>query len=188
LKLKYSVFALVVVLSMVLGASAPLALAADPVPAPQLPGGLTVSQAYIDVVTYWYKQTEPKTWETKLAWALNPTGTNGAPSVHVILTGVPANAWWIDAYRLEFDGTWTNSGAGWSFHTVGQAPNPVHGNLMLQGHLPEAYVIRVCDRSGAMIAGGLKLLLVTRTAGDAVTFDVPGLPAPLAEQIATLKM
>jgi len=188
LNVKYGVFALVVVLSMVLGASAPLALAAEPAPALQLPGGLTVSQTYLDVLSYWFKQTSPQDWETKLSWALNPSGTNGAPSVHVILTGVPANAWWIDAYRLELNGVWTNSGSGWSFHVVGQAPNPVHGNLMLQGNLPDAYVLRVCDQSGAVLAGGLKLLVVNRTAGDAVTFDVPGLPVPTAEQIAGLKM
>lgn len=188
MKLKYGVFVLVVVLAMVLGASAPLALAADPAPAPQLPGGVTVSQTYIDVVTYWYKQASPKGWETRLTGALNPSGTNAAPSAHVILTGVPANAWWIDAYRLEFDGSWTNSGAGWSFHVVGQAPNPVHGNLMLQGNLPEAYVIRICDKTGAVIAGGLKLLVVQRTAGEAVTFDVTSLPTPPADQVANIKM
>jgi len=63
LKLKYGVLVLVVVLAMARGASAPLALAADPAPAPQLPGGVTVSQTYIDVVTYWYKQTSPKGWK-----------------------------------------------------------------------------------------------------------------------------
>jgi hypothetical protein len=188
LKLKYAVFVVVVVLAMVPGASAPLALAADPAPAPQLPGGVTVSQTYIDVLTSWYEQTSPKGWETRLTRALNPFGTNAAPSAHVILTGVPADAWWIDAYRLEFDGSWTNSGAGWSFHVVGQAPNPVHGNLMLQGNLPEAYVIRVVDKTGAVIAGGPKLLVVERTAGEAVTFDVPSLPTPPADQVANIKM
>ena len=177
-----------IALALVLTSLAPVAAAETPAPI-QLPGGATVSQTYIDVVTYWYQQSFPQDWATHVASALNPpAGGNAATSAHVILTGVPAETWWIDAYRLEFNGNWTNSGSGWSFHVVGQAPNPVHGNLMLQGYLPEAYVIRACDKNGAVLVGGPKLLVVTRTGGEAITFDLPSLPAPTAAQLADIKM
>ncbi len=177
-----------VALSLALTLFAPVAAAQTPTPI-QLPGGATVSQTYIDVVTYWYQQSFPEDWATRVASALNPPLTgHDATSAHVILTGVPANTWWIDAWRLEFNGSWTNSGSGWSFHVVGQAPNPVHGNLMLQGYLPEAYVVRACDKDGAVLAGGPKLLVVTRTGGEAVTFDLPSLPAPTTEQLDNIKM
>jgi hypothetical protein len=177
-----------IVLSLVLTLLAPVVSAEAPAPI-QLPGGAAVSQTYVDVVTYWYKQIFPQDWSTRLDSALNPPiAGNTSTSAHVILTGVPANTWWIDAWRLEFDGTWTNSGSGWSFHVVGQAPNPVHGNLMLQGYLPEAYIVRACEKTGAVLAGGPKLLVVTRTGGEAVTFDLPSLPVPTAEQLASVKM
>jgi hypothetical protein len=184
---KHGLFALVVIVSMALTLSAPVALAEEP--APQLPGGVTVSRPYLDALTYWYKQITPDDWATHLNWALSPATSGGAgASQHVILTGVPADTWWIDAWRLELDGTWTNAGSGWSFHVVGQAPNPVHGNLMRQGDLPGVYVLRACDRTGAVLVGGPRLLVVTWAGDAAQTFDLPSLPAPAAEQLDQIKM
>ena len=187
MNVKYGLFTLLVVLSLALTLAAPLALAEEP--APTIVGGQQVSQAYIDALTYWFKTYSPKDWATQLNWALSPASNTGrATSAHVILTGVPANTWWIDAWRLELNGVWTNAGSGWSFHVVGQAPNPVHGNLMIQGELPGVYVIRACEKAGGVLAGGPRLLVVASTDAAAQTFDLPSLPAPTADQLANITM
>jgi hypothetical protein len=185
---KYGLSTLIVVLSMVLMLSAP-AVRADG-PALQLPGGVTVSQTYVDVLSYWYKQTFPQEWATRLAEALQPApSSSSTASPTVVLTGVPASAWWIDAWRLELSGSWTNAGSGWSFSNVAeQAPGPVQGDLMTQGNLPGVYIIRACDKTGNVLVGGPKLLVVFPTKGVVQTFSLPTLVTPPPDQLAQVKM
>jgi hypothetical protein len=187
---KSRLFTLIAVLAIVLTLLPPLVSADAPPTAPQLPGGVTVSQTYIDAVTYWYKQVFPQDWATRVSWALNPTKatSNGLQSAHVVLMGVPANTWWINAWRMEFSGSWTSGTSGWSFHPVGQAPGPVGGDLAIQGYLPGVYIVRACDKTGAVLVNGPRLMVVSRTTGTAQTFDLNALPAPTTDQLAGVTM
>jgi hypothetical protein len=198
MKAKFTVVTLAVVLSMWLTLFVPIVVSA---PTIMLPGNVTASQTYLDTLTYYFKCCFPNDWENQLTQALNapplvdrvkqggkmvPNSASDPQSTHVILTGVPANGWWIDAYRLELNGTW-NKVFGHSFKPAGKAPGPVDGDLMLQGTLPEAYVIRVCERAGAVVAGP-KLLVIKWSGGAAQTFNVPALPDATADQLAGIKM
>jgi len=204
MKTKYGLFA-VVVLSLVLTLAVPVTHAQVPVPG--IPGGVQASQAYVDALTYWYKHYFPQDWQTRLTAALTPEPswdqlqsneskpknapsfiTNNPQAEQAIFTGVPANAWWMDAWSMELDGSWTKTPA---IHPAGQAPGPVTADLMIQGKLPGVYVIRVVDKSGALI-GEPKLIVLSWTHGTGgtwqQTFDVPSLPAALADQLANIKM
>ena len=204
MKMKLAWFT-VVVLSLVLTLAGSAAHAQAPVPV--LPGGVTVSQSYIDALTYWYRHYFPQDWQAKLNEALTPEPswdqlqahedkpkdapnyiTNNPQAEQAIFTGVPANAWWMDAWRMELDGSWTKTPA---IHPAGQAPGPVTADLMIQGKLPGVYVIRVVDRSGAVI-GEPKLIVLLWTHGTGGTwpqyFDVPTLPAATTGQLVNIKM
>ena len=201
MKAKATLFTLVVVLSMMLTLLVPIVVSAGPNPI-VLPGNVTASQAYIDALTYYYKCCFPNDWENQLNQALAApllvdkekrggkmrlAATTDPQSTHVTLTNVPATAWWIDAWRLELNGTWTKV-TGHSLRPAGQAPGPVDGDLMLQGTLPEPYVIRVCERAGSVLAGGPKLLVIKWASGAGQTFDLSALPAATADQLAKITM
>jgi hypothetical protein len=172
-------------------------------PTISLPGNVTASQTYIDVLTYYYQCCFAKDWQTQMAGALNApplvdkqknvkgkmvaTSSTDPQSTHVVLAGVPANAWWIDAWRLELNGTWTKI-LGHSFKPASKAPGPVDGDLTLQGTLPTPYVIRVCDRAGGVLAGSPKLLVIRWAGGEAQKFDVSALPVASPDQLAAIKM
>jgi hypothetical protein len=181
MKVKYEFLALLVALSMLLTLSAPLASAQ----APQLPGGITVSQAYIDTLTYWFKQVYPQDWNARLTDALNPrlgvTGTT-PQSQAIIFNGIPGNTWWVNVAREELNGTWTTVPS----LRPGGVAGPVRADLMIQGNLPGVYVLRACDPTGAALAGGPKLVIIAP--GAAQAFDFSTLPAATAAQLDKITM
>jgi hypothetical protein len=181
---KYGLLAVVMTLSMVLTLSAPT-VSAQAV-APQLPGGLTVSQTYIDTLTYWYQQVYPQDWNARLTDALNPrpgVTKATAQSQAVVFNGVPGNAWWINVARQELNGSWTTIP---SLRPAGAAPGPVRADLMIEGTLPGVYVLRACDQTGVVLANGPKLVVVAP--GTTQTFDFSTLPAATAAQLANITM
>lgn len=198
------------ILSIVLALFATAALAQGPAPA--LPQVDPKMQPYVDALAYWFKSTSPKDWAARLAAALTPapdqkrgpeddvepepedeaTPVTRPPvpgAERVVLTGVPNNAWWIDAWRLDLDGTWVKVPA---WRPANQLPGPVLGDLMTQGKLPGVYVLRVCDKSGAVLLEAPRLIVVSWTAGSggtwAQTFDVPSLPKATADQLSRITM
>jgi hypothetical protein len=173
---------LVAVLSLVLTLSMPVV--SVQAAAPVLPGNIAVSQTYINTLTYWYKQLYPQDWEARLTAALSPARgqTKSTPiNQAVILTGVPANAWWVNVNRQELNGAWNGQPA---LHPAGVAPGPVHTDLMIQGSLPGIYVLRACEKSGSALINGPRLLVVMP--GGTQTFDLPTLPAPPPDQAASI--
>jgi hypothetical protein len=200
------VFGLLAVVSLVLAVAAPVALAAEPLPA--APQADPKMQPYADALAYWFQSVGDKDWQTRVTEALTPApdqlvGTkvdekNADPAVtrpqfpeaeRVYLTGVPATAWWIDVWRLELDGQWTKVPA---IHPAGQAPSPVSADLSTQGKLPGVYVIRVVDKSGSVLLDAPRMLVESWTAGHGgtwqQTFDVPSLPKALASQLSQITM
>lgn len=201
----------VTVVMAVLALSAPVAGAQDPAPVPTIPPASDkLSQAYLDALTYWYKfYFEDQEWQTKMALALTPepdydqraTDDKGNPpkapefvmraptAERVTLIGLPADSWWIDCWRLELNGTWTTVPA---WRPAMAAPGPVEGDLAIQGKLPGVYVLRVCDKSGAVLLGEPKVILVSWTGGSGnrwnQVFDVPTLPKATQDMLANIKM
>ncbi len=179
MRAKSCLFTLVIA-CVLLSVSVPAASAAPP--APQLPGGVTVSQAYIDTLTHWFQQTYPQDWQSRLASALNPPlnmTKNSGVSESVILNGLPANTRWIDVWHQELDGAWAQQSA---IHPAGIVPNPVKVDMAIQGTLPGVFVIRACDATGLALLGGPKLLVVLP--GGTQGFNVPDLPAGSSTQVA----
>jgi hypothetical protein len=198
-----------VVLSVALAGSALLAWAESPAPA--MPAVDPKMQPYVDALAYWFKSTSPGDWAARLAEALIPAPDqkqhpdddkaepeDGATPVtrppvpgaeRVVLTGVPSNAWWIDAWRLDLDGTWVKVP---SWRPADQLPASVSGDLTTQGKLPGVYVLRICDKSGAVLLESPRLIVVSWTSGSGgtwnQTFDVPGLPRATADQLSHITM
>jgi hypothetical protein len=184
MRTKYGLFILVVV-ALVLSVSAPV-VSADP-PAPQLPGGITVSQTYVNTLTYWFKANFPQDWQARLAAALNPAlaiTKNSGLSESVLLNGLPANTWWIDVWHQELNGAWTPQQA---IRPAAIVPNPVKVDMAIQGTLPGVIVIRACDKTGMALAGGAKLLVVM-PGGGLQGLNVPTLPAATADQVTGLPL
>jgi hypothetical protein len=200
----------VTVVMIVLALCVPVVVAQGPAPVPTIPPASDkLSQAYLDALTYWYKHYFGEDWQTKMALALTPepdydqraTDDKGNPpkapefviqaptAERVTLTGLPANSWWIDCWRLELNGTWTTVPA---WRPAMAAPGPVEGDLEIQGKLPGFYVLRVCDKTGAVLLGEPKVILVSWTGGSGnrwqQTFDVPTLPKATPEMLAGIKM
>ncbi len=202
------VVAILAILTMILPSFSVAALAQGAAPAvPQVDPKM---QPYVDALAYWFKSTSPNDWETRLAEALIPapdqkqwpddttdpedeatpvTRPQVPGAEHVILTGVPNNTWWIDAWRLDLDGVWVKVPA---WRPAGQLPGPVSGDLMTQGKLPGVYVLRVCDKSGAVLLEAPRMIVVSWTTGGggtwSQTFDVPSLPKATADQLSHITM
>jgi hypothetical protein len=201
---------IVTVVTVALALCAPVAGAQGPASVPPIPPASDkLSQAYLDALTYWYKLYFPVDWQTKMALALTPepdydqraTDDENKPpkapefvvraptAERVTLTGLPANSWWIDCWRLELSGTWTTVSA---WRPAMAAPGPVEGDLAIQGKLPGIYVLRVCDKTGAVLLGEPKVILVSWTGGSGnrwpQIFDVPGLPKATADMLQNIKM
>jgi hypothetical protein len=202
------VVAILAVLSIVLALFATAALAQGPAPA--LPQVDPKMQPYVDALAYWFKSTNPKDWAARLAAALIPApdqkqgpGDTTKPedeatpvtrpplpgAERVVLTGVPNNTWWIDAWQLDLDGTWVKVP---SWRPANQLPGPVTGDLMTQGKLPGVYVLRACDKSGAVLLETPRLIVVSWTTGSggtwAQTFDMPNLPKATTDQLSHITM
>ncbi len=211
MKGKLWLVSVVTVVAAMLVLCVPMARAQSPASVPAIPPASDkLSQAYLDALTYWYKfYYGDQDWQTKMALALTPepdydqraTDDEGkvpkapefvihAPTAErVTLTGLPADSWWIDCWRLELDGKWTTVPA---WRPQSYLPGPVEGDLAIQGKLPGLYVLRVCDRSGAVLLGEPKVILVSWTGGSGnrwnQVFDVPSLPKATAEMLANITM
>lgn len=161
---------------------------------------------YVNTVAYWFQNIDKQNWEQQLEQSLveppdqnleqyddddwlydQPSWVQRIPgSERVVLVGLPLNAWWIDVWRQDLNGTWTKVPA---WHPSDQLPSPVSGDLLINGKLPAPYIIRVHDKSGATL-GEAKLLLVSWTQGNGgtweQTFDFPNLPAAPEKQLNRL--
>ncbi|GEM_PF-7023833 len=161
---------------------------------------------YVDTVAYWFRSIDKENWEQRLEQALieppdqnleqyddddlfydEPAWLRRMPgSERVVLSGLPLSSWWIDVWRQDLDGTWTKVPA---WRPADQLPSPVSGDLLINGKLPAPYIIRVHDKSGAVL-GEAKLLLVSWTQGNGgtweQTFDFPNLPAAPEKQLNRL--
>lgn len=180
-----------VVCSILSTVVAPMAQADEGIVVPYTPGGIAVSQAYIDALTYWYKLYFKSDWEQRLNDALTPPSVGNDKAVQnerVMFTGVPANAQWIDCWKLELNGRWTTLSA----FRPAQSSSPVTGDLAVEGRLPGVFVLRVCDRTGQVLAGGPKLIVVSWTGGRGgaalQTFDIPSVPVATPAMLAGISM
>ena len=199
-------FAALVGLVLVLALCVPSVYAQAPVVT--LPGQVQVSQSYIDALTGWYKLYFPNDWETHLNAALSPEMSWSkelnnhhkkdrapdsvdvdAPAEHIIFTGVPSNAWWMDLYRMELNGKWTKAPA---IHPASYLPGSVPADVQIQGKLPGVYVVRACDQGGALLHGPPSLIVVGWTRGTGGSwpqyFDLPSIPDATADQLVNIKM
>jgi hypothetical protein len=199
---------LVTVLSMLLVTFAPAVSAQTPEVDPKM-------QPYVDALAYWFQSMGYEDWQARVDQALvaapdqprNPDADRDEdededddkdpeafipqfPSAErVYLAGVPGSAWWIDVWGLDLDATWVKVPA---FHPAGQVPGVVSGDLVTQGKLPGVYVIRVCDKSGAVLLDAPRLIVVSWTGGSGGTwqqlFDVPNLPKATADMLGGITM
>lgn len=179
----------------------------------QAPSGQTALQTdpyyadYVDTLAYWFEYNHPDDWEARLSEALIeapdqhreekddsdmqedlPDWVKQIPgSERVVLTGLPADSWWIDIWRQDLNGAWSKIP---SWRPADQLPSPVSGDVMINGKLPAPLVIRVCDKSGAVLLDGPKLMVVSWTNGGGGTWpqrlDVPSLPEATEQQVDRL--
>ena len=198
---------LVAVLSILLVTFAPAASAQAPPVDPKM-------QLYVDSLAYWFQSMGYEDWQARVDQALvaapdqpqtpkeedrdededDDTDSDVLipqfPSAErVYLAGVPGSAWWIDVWGLDLDATWVKVPA---FHPAGQVPGLVSGDLATQGKLPGVYMIRVCDKSGAVLLDAPRLIVVSWTGGSGGTwqqlFDVPNLPKATADMLGGITM
>ncbi len=203
----HKVIGLVAVLSMLLAVFAPAASAQAPQVDPKM-------QPYVDALAYWFQSMGYEDWQARVDQALvaapdqpqtpkeedrdededDDTDSDVLipqfPSAErVYLAGVPGSAWWIDVWGLDLDATWVKVPA---FHPAGQVPGLVSGDLATQGKLPGVYMIRVCDKSGAVLLDAPRLIVVSWTGGSGGTwqqlFDVPNLPKATADMLSGITM
>ena len=95
----------------------------------------------------------------------------------------------IDVWGLGLDAVWVKVP---SIHPAGQAPGIVSADLATQGKLPGVYVIRVCDKAGAVLLDAPRLIVVSWTGGSGGTwqqlFDVPNLPEATEDMLSGITM
>lgn len=167
-------------------------------------------QPYVDALAYWFQSMGYEDWQKRVAEALvaapdqqrdpdlNEDRNEDEPEPYIpqfpgaeriFLAGVPASAWWIDVWGLELDGRWVKVPA---IHPAGQAPGLVTADLATQGKLPGVYVLRVCDRTGAVLLAAPRLIVVSWTGGSGGTwqqlFDMPNMPRATPDMLSGIAM
>lgn len=197
-------FVAVSILAIVLVSIVPVASAKAPDPIiPAVPAQM---QPYVDALVYWLKSMGYSDWEVRAGQMLkditdqannvdlgdvheNTRQSPGSTGERVYLTGVPESVWWIDVWRLDLNGKWSKMP---SMQPGGVPPEPVTADLSTQGKMPGIYVVRVCDKTGAVLLEAPRVILVSWTKGSGGTwqqiFDLANMPKPTETMLASIKM